>query len=96
MIKKRLLSLLLIVNSSIPVFSQAIQTSKTFRERISTRIRPEKDDLLGMNRFGDDLHYTLDHWIGAHVWPPVSSLVILAGPALPILHPRLAQVVFGP
>src|SRR5215210_6229124 len=57
--------------------------------------RSEKDDFLGMDRFGDDLHYTLDHWIGAHVWPPVSSLVILAGPALRFYTPHLAQVVFG-
>jgi beta-galactosidase len=35
MVKKRLLSLLLIIGSSISVFSQAIQTSKTSRERIS-------------------------------------------------------------
>src|SRR5947199_2519628 len=55
--------------------------------------RPEKDDLLGMDRFGDDLHHTLDHRIGAHVRPPVSSLAVLSRARVktraPILHPLL-------
>src|SRR5436309_14413420 len=41
--------------------------------------RPEKDDLLGMDRFGDDLHHTLDHWIGDHAWPPVLKMSAGAG-----------------
>src|SRR5215203_676302 len=35
--------------------------------------RPEKNDLLGMDRLGDGLHYTLDHWIRDHTSTPGSS-----------------------
>src|SRR5947199_10575024 len=41
--------------------------------------RSEKDDLLGMDRFGDDLHHTLDHWIGDHAWPRFLKMSTGAG-----------------
>jgi hypothetical protein len=53
------------------------QIQVAVRSGVARGPRPEKDDLLGMDPLGDDLHDTLDHWIGAHAWPPVSSLVIL-------------------